>query len=45
MSDNVDFIAYCLEEYKFTKGMVGREVIELFKKYDIIDYIIAKPLV
>ena len=41
MGDNVDFIAYCLEEYKFTKGMTGKEVIELFKKYDIIDYIVT----
>jgi len=41
MSDNVDFIAYCLEEYKFAKGMAGKDVIALFKKYDIIDYIIT----
>jgi hypothetical protein len=41
MSGNAEFIAYCLEEYKATKGMNGKEVIALFKKYDIIDYIVT----
>jgi hypothetical protein len=41
MSDNVDFIAYCLEEYKTANSMSGKEVIALFKKYNIIDYIVS----
>ena len=41
MSSNTEFIAYCLEEYKAAKGMTGKEVIALFKKYNIIDYIIT----
>jgi len=41
MSDNVDFIAYCIEEYKAAKGITGKEAIAVFKKYDIIDYIIT----
>ena len=41
MSDNAEFIAYCLEEYKAAKGMTGKEVIALFKKYNIIDYIVS----
>ena len=41
MNDNADFIAYCLEEYKAAKSMTGKEVITLFKKYDIIDYIVS----
>ena len=41
MSDNADFIAYCLEEYKDANDMTGKEVITLFKKYDIIDYIVS----
>ena len=41
MSDNADFIAYCLEEYKAANNMTGKEVIGLFKKYNIIDYIIS----
>jgi hypothetical protein len=41
LNGNTEFIAYCLEEYKAAKGMTGKEVITLFKKYDIIDYIIS----
>jgi len=41
MSDNADFIAYCIEEYKAAKGITGKEAISLFKKYDIIDYIVT----
>jgi len=35
-----EFIAYCIEEYKAAKGMTGKETITLFKKYNIIDYIV-----
>ena len=41
MSGNADFIAYCIEEYKTTKGITGKEAINIFKKYDIIDYIVT----
>ena len=41
MNDNADFIAYCLEEYKFAKTITGKEAIALFMKYNIIDYIIT----
>jgi peptide subunit release factor 1 (eRF1) len=41
MSNSAEFIAYCLEEYKAAKAMNGKEVIELFKQYNIIDYIIS----
>ena len=41
MTDNTDFIAYCLEEYKAAKDMTGKEVITRFKKYNIIDYIVT----
>ncbi|MCL2180426.1 MAG: hypothetical protein FWB83_04790 [Treponema sp.] len=30
MSDNADFIAYCLEEYKTVKDITGKEAITLF---------------
>ena len=36
---DTEFTTYCLEEYKAVKGMTGKEVYTLFKKYDIIDYI------
>ena len=41
MTDNADFIAYCLEEYKAVKNMTGKEAIALFKNYNIIDYIVS----
>ena len=41
MSDNTKFIAYCIEEYKAAKGITGKEVITLFKKHNIIDYIVT----
>ena len=41
MNGNAEFIAYCLEEYEAAKGINGKEVITLFKKYNIIDYIVT----
>jgi len=41
MSDNAGFIAYCMEEYKAAKGITGKEVITLFRKHNIIDYIVT----
>ena len=41
MSDNAEFLAYCLEEYKAANNMTGKEVMALFKKYNIIDYIVT----
>jgi hypothetical protein len=41
MSDNAEFIVYCIEEYKAAKGINGKEVITLFKKHNIIDYIVT----
>ena len=41
MNSNVEFIAYCLEEYKTAKGMTGKEVITLLKQYNIMDYIVS----
>ena len=41
MSNNAEFITYCLEEYKAAKGLTGKEVITLFKKFNIMDYIVT----
>jgi hypothetical protein len=35
MEDRTDFIAYCIEEYKDTEKLTGKEVIELFNRYNI----------
>jgi ABC-type multidrug transport system ATPase subunit len=39
MEERTDFIAYCIEEYKEAERLSGKEVIELFSRYHVIDYI------
>jgi hypothetical protein len=41
MDDKIDFIAYCIEEYKENEKLTGREVLELFMRHDIIVYQIS----
>lgn len=40
MSIEYEFLVYCIEEYKAYHKLTGREVIELFEKYDVNSYII-----
>jgi hypothetical protein len=39
MESPVDFIVYCIEEYKYMEHLSGKEVIDLFKKRQVIPYI------
>ena len=39
MSKETKFLIYCIEIYKNAKSLTGKQVIELFKKYDILNYI------
>ena len=39
MDDKLNFIVYCIEEYKAAKGMNGKSVMDLFNRYHVIDYI------
>lgn len=39
MDEKLNFIVYCIEEYKSAKGLSGKNVIELFNQYGVIDYI------
>jgi len=39
MEENTNFIVYCIEEYKAARNLSGREVIRLFNRYGILDYI------
>ena len=41
MSREVPFLVLCVEEYKNHKGMSGKEVMELFNKYSVCEYIKA----
>lgn len=39
MDEKTRFIVYCIEEYKAAKGLNGKSVIELFNRYNLVDYI------
>ena len=33
------FVSFCIEEYKARHGMTGGEVVKLFEKYGVTDYL------
>ena len=33
------FVAFCIEEYGAAKGMNGEQVLDLFSKYGLVDYL------
>ena len=39
MSRQGDFMVYCIEQYKSAKKLNGRQVAELFNRYQVWDYI------
>ena len=39
MSKELPFIILCVEEYKNRNALTGKEVIELFGKYSVCEYI------
>lgn len=39
MSKELPFIVLCVEDYKNDKGLSGKEVMELFNKYGVCEYI------
>ncbi len=39
MSKELPFIVLCVEEYKNQKQMTGKEVMALFNKYSVCEYI------
>lgn len=39
MSPEGNFTVFCVESYKAYKGMTGKQVVSLFEKYDVFDYI------
>ena len=40
MSKESDFLIYCMERYRYFKGLSGSEVSKVFEKYGIYGYII-----
>ena len=41
MSREGKFLVYCIEIYRETKDMTGKQVIELFMSYDVSNYILS----
>ncbi len=41
MSQAGNFLIYCIEQYKAAKSMTGKQVMELFSRYRVSDYIYA----
>lgn len=33
------FVSFCIEEYGAAKGMTGEQVLDLFSKYDLVNYL------
>jgi hypothetical protein len=36
---HIDFIVFCLEEYRNARKLTGRQVITVFEKYGVYDFI------
>ena len=41
MTETLEFKAFCFEAYKADKKLTGKETIELFEKYGVLDYLEA----
>ena len=39
MLKHIDFVIYCLEEFRSAKKLTGRQVIAVFDKYRVYDFI------
>lgn len=40
MHKTLDFLVFCIEEYKNTHGFTGEYVVELFDKYQVFAYLL-----
>lgn len=40
MSKEIEFLIYCMERYRYFKGMSGAEVAKIFEQYGVYRYII-----
>ncbi len=41
MSKEGNFLIFCIEQYKSAKNLNGRQVIDLFRKYRVSEYIVS----
>lgn len=40
MSKEATFLIYCIEIYKSAKDLSGRQVMSLFSRYNVLEYIV-----
>lgn len=40
MSKEGNFLVYCMERYRYAKKLSGREISEIFDRYNVYDYIV-----
>ena len=41
MSKEGNFLIFCIEQYKSAKNLTGRQVMDLFRKYRVSEYIVS----
>ena len=41
MNKEAKFLVFCLEMYRASKNMTGKQAIELFKRYGVSDYVLS----
>lgn len=41
MSSQINYLIFCIEQYKLHKNMRGKDVADLFKRYNVYDYILS----
>ena len=41
MSKEGKFLIFCIEQYKLAKRLTGKQVMELFRKYMVSEYIVS----
>ena len=41
MSKEGNFLIFCIEQYKSAKALTGKQVMELFGKYRVPEYIVS----
>lgn len=39
MSKEMTFTVFCLENYKIHRNLSGRETLDIFNRYDVLDYL------
>ena len=39
MSQQGNFVVFCAEQYKMARGMTGKDLAQLFTRYEIWDYL------